>query len=208
MLVELQTKVSAYLTAFKQHAANRVAFAENAQNALKFDGRTPVEFLNDLQADILAHNTDTDNPHNDTAAGLGLRTRSEIDALVSGLGGGNGNTFPIPVTWIPKLTLTYTDWTLQLSSSNNVVFDGVTYTLPPQVVPIDPENHASRTMFLGVALDENTNVTYLYATEMPILDDAVNIYVGQLTTDDMGITAVTTAEVVRLLGRQRISELE
>lgn len=180
----------------------KVAQADKSNDAKLLQGIDLTDLMGPAKDALATHAADTNNPHNDRSASLGLHTKAEFDALV----GAKIAQGIVPVSTFGELdkdldlvkAFTASGWILKAGQDIKVVLSGNSFVIKAQQLDLSKllTTYASQKVLVYLKLKQG-KITYSVSIT-PLAESITTLYIGFLTTGASGITAITLQKVIRI----------
>lgn len=205
-IAALRTQLDTMFTDIKTLLGKKLARASVADNALAIEGKTQTHLTNTVNVVVASHEANKSNPHQTTAAHLGMLTTAQIDALLAPLMpqgqlavsryGSMDTTFPSVIGsggWV----VSFQNAVPVILTGQEGVLAAANYDLSQSIV-----NPANKTIYVYVVLDAGA-LRYRFS-ESVLAETDVLMNIGTLTTNASGILNTAIRKVSRLMTQYRV----
>jgi len=210
-IATLRAELDSLFTDAKALLAKKLARASVADNALTVQGKTQTHLTNTVNVVVASHEANKANPHQMTAAQLGMLTRAQIDALLAPLMpqgqlavsryGTMDNIFPFSSSTAVNGN---NAWGFSFANTVPIIMTGQEGVMSVGVYDLREEvaNPTNKTIYVYVVL-EGGAFRYRFS-DVQLAESDVRMWVGTAITNAGGIASTKLRKVSRLMTQYRV----
>jgi hypothetical protein len=204
-IAALRAQVEQLFIDTKALLTKKLTRASVADNALAIQGKTQTYLTNTVNVVVSSHEANKSNPHQSTAAHLGMLNKAQIDTLLAPLmpqGQLAVSRYGSMDSIFPKVTAT--GWVVKFGDQVPVILTGQEGVMDLEEVNLSQlfASPASKTFYVYVALEAGA-LKYRFS-ETVLAETDVLMNVGTVVTGSASVSTITIRKVSRLMTQYRV----